>query len=115
MHLKNFSLIYPVDGMVNLSAAYDMVATRLLIPEKDDPEEMALTLNGKKNNLTCEDFRELAARLGLNERQTDNVLARFSNAIPAMAPMIDGGFLPQQQKSRFRELVAERAERLRLA
>ena len=29
MHLKNFSLICPVDGMVKLSPAYDMRAARL--------------------------------------------------------------------------------------
>ncbi len=37
--------------MVKLSTAYDMLATRLLISEKDDPEELALTVNGKKRSL----------------------------------------------------------------
>ena len=115
MHLKNFSLIYPLDGMVQLSAAYDMLATRLIIPEKDDPEEMALTLNGKKRNLAYDDFRKLAERLGLNERQTDNVFSRFSSAIPEMGPMIDSSFLPQEKKTRFKALVSGRAGRLLLA
>jgi len=47
MHLKNYSLIgYP--GAVSLSPAYDFLNTRLVISEKDDPEESALSINGKK-------------------------------------------------------------------
>ena len=48
MHLKNFSLYYENHALVQLTPAYDLVATRLLISAKDDPEESALTLNGKK-------------------------------------------------------------------
>ena len=43
-HLKNFSLLQ--DGVVRtrrLAPAYDLLSTRLVIPEKDAPEEMALT------------------------------------------------------------------------
>lgn len=114
MHLKNFSLIYPVDGMVKLSAAYDMLATRLLIPEKDDPEEMALTVNGKKRKLTGDDFFRLATHLGLNEKQIYNVFKRFSKAIPATRTGIDRGFLPKDKASEFKHLITERATRLEL-
>jgi len=114
MHLKNFSLIYPVDEMVQLSPAYDMLATRLLIPEKDDPEEMALTVNGKKRKLTIYDFEQLAANLGLNQKQTSNVFKRFSKALPETGTVIDHGFLPEEKKDEFKQLVADRARRLRL-
>jgi len=114
MHLKNFSLIYPVDEMVQLSPAYDMLATRLLIPEKDDPEEMALTVNGKKRKLTIHDFEQLAANLSLNQKQTSNVFKRFSKALSATGTVIDHGFLPEEKKDEFKQLVADRARRLRL-
>jgi serine/threonine-protein kinase HipA len=114
MHLKNFSLIYPLEGMVNLSATYDMLATRLLIPEKDDPEELALTLNGKKRKFTHNDFHCFAAHLGLNERQINNVFNRFSKVIPEMGSVIDRGFLPQKKTDEFKQLIKERAERLEL-
>ncbi len=114
MHLKNFSLIYPLEGMVNLSAAYDMLATRLLIPEKDDPEELALTLNGKKRKFTGNDFHRFAAHLGLNERQIKNVFNRFTEAIPEMGSVIARGFLPQQKTEEFKQLIKERAARLEL-
>jgi len=114
MHLKNFSLIYPLEGMVNLSPAYDMLATRLLIPEKDDPEELALTLNGKKRKFTRNDFHSFAAHLGLNEKQIKNVFNRFTKALPEMESVIGGGFLPQQKTDEFKQLIKERAARLEL-
>jgi serine/threonine-protein kinase HipA len=114
MHLKNFSLIYPVDGMVQLSAAYDMLATRLLISEKDDPEEMALTINGKKRKLTLDDFHQLAVNLGMNQKQTKNVYQRFSKVLPATRAAIERGFIPDDKASEFKQLVTDRAARLKL-
>ncbi len=114
MHLKNFSLIYPVDGMVQLSPAYDMLSTRLLISEKDDPEEMALTVNGKKRKLRIYDFEQLAASLGMNQKQTANVFKRFSKALPETQTAIGHGFLPDNKKDEFKQLLADRAERLKL-
>lgn len=114
MHLKNFSLIYPVDGMVQLSAAYDMLATRLLISEENDPEEMALTVNGKKRKLTSNDFYQLAANLGMNEKQVENVFKRFSKALSSTRAVIDRGFLPDDKANELKQLIADRAERLKL-
>ena len=39
MHLKNFSLLDYRTVMTGLSPAYDMLSTRLVIPEKDDNPE----------------------------------------------------------------------------
>ena len=60
MHIKNFSLIYPLDGMTLLGSAYDLLSTRLLIPAEVDPEEMALPLNGKKSKIQLEDFEKFS-------------------------------------------------------
>ena len=114
MHLKNFSLIYPVDGMVKLAPAYDLLATRLLISEKDDPEEMALTVNGRKRRLGKKDFLSLAENLGLNEKQVGNVFKRFSRAVPEARAAIGLGFLPGDKAETYQLLLADRAERLGL-
>ena len=114
MHLKNFSLIYPVDGMVQLSLAYDMLATRLLISEKDDPEEMALTINGKKRKLSLNDFHQLGSNLGMNQKQINNVFKRFSKALPATRAIIDHSLLPDDKKDEFKQLITVRAKRLKL-
>ena len=114
MHLKNFSLIYPVKEMVQIAPAYDLLATRLIIPEKDDPEEMALTLNGKKRNFTLNDFKAYAANLGLNERQIRNVFNRFSKALPQTKAAIDTDLFPDEIKDEFNRLISDRASRLNL-
>lgn len=48
MHLKNFSLYEPNDGMIRLAPAYDLINAAILNP-KDD-EELALTLMVKRKN-----------------------------------------------------------------
>ena len=114
MHLKNFSLIYPVDGMVQLAPAYDMLATRLVISEKEDPEEMALTVNGKKRKLTLNDFNLLATNLGLNKKQRQNIFKRFSKTIPETSAIIDRSFLPDKKAKEFKQLITSRAALLGL-
>ena len=46
MHLKNYALIENSLGQYELSPAYDLLSTLLVLP---DEEESALTINGKKN------------------------------------------------------------------
>ena len=57
-HRKNFSLLTGEDGTVALSPAYDLVSSRLVIPEED--AELALTLNGRRNRLNRGDFLAFA-------------------------------------------------------
>jgi serine/threonine-protein kinase HipA len=114
MHLKNYSMIYSEDDMVKLAPAYDLLATRLLIPAKDDPEEMALTINGRKRKLNQRDFLSLAENLGLQEKQVANVLKRFSGALPEARDAIERGFLSEAKTREFQQLLDERAGRLGL-
>ncbi len=79
MHLKNFSLIYDKQSLIHLSPAYDMLSTRMLIAEKDDPEELALTLNGKKSNFKLKNFVKCAENIGLNKKQFQNSIKQFQN------------------------------------
>ena len=111
MHLKNFSLIYE-EGFHKLSPAYDLLSTRLVLSEKDDPEEMALTLNGKKSNIKDSDFKLFSENIGLNEKQVNNVLRKFENTLPKAFEFIDRSFLSDNKKEEFRELLAIRASRL---
>ena len=67
MHLKNFSLIYD-GGERRLAPAYDLLSTRLVIPAKDDPEEFAMPMNGKKSNFKEADFLKFTESAGLNEK-----------------------------------------------
>lgn len=46
MHLKNFSLYNNRQLGYGLTPAYDLLCTKIVMPE--DTEELALTLNGRK-------------------------------------------------------------------
>jgi serine/threonine-protein kinase HipA len=95
MHLKNYSLIETAEGM-RFSPAYDLVSTALAIP--GDPEESALTINGKKRGLTRNDFEALADNLEIAGRARGNVYEKFKNRYNAMATEVRKGFLPARMQ-----------------
>lgn len=113
MHLKNYSLWQdPRSGYIRMSPGYDFLSTRLLISSKDDPEEMALTINGKKNKLKWKDFLELGKNLKLPEK----VLVRFRdsmiNAYPEAEILVFRSFLSEKTQIEFLALMKMRFTRL---
>jgi len=114
MHLKNFSLIDYRNGMTGLSQAYDLLSTRLVISEKKDNEELALTLNGRKRNFKLQDFITFGERLKLNEKQIQNSLLKFSKQYKKAITFVDTSFLSLEFKEKYKELIHLRAERLGL-
>lgn len=112
MHLKNFSILYRDDGSITLSPAYDQISTRLLIPESKDPEEMALTINGKKAKLKRSDFEIFGKTCGLGEKQVLNLINNMGKKIPAMLSFVDRSFLPLNIKKEFKDLIQKRSKRL---
>lgn len=111
MHLKNFSLLYK-NEMLSLSPAYDLLSTRLIISEKDDQEESALTINGKKRKLRLNDFLKFAETSGLNEKQIQNSLQRFKDKINEEINFINSSFLNHDLKENYKNLITERIKRL---
>ena len=114
MHLKNFSLLYEDDGSIDLAPAYDQISTRLVIPESVDPEEMALTVNGRKNRLKRPDFEQFGTTSGLTEKQIINGFERIGRKVPDMIRFVEKGFLPPDKVQEFQELIRNRAERLNI-
>ncbi|MCK5171692.1 MAG: HipA domain-containing protein [Bacteroidales bacterium] len=114
MHLKNFSLLDYRNGLTGLSPAYDLLSTRLVVPEKEDNEEMALTLNGRKRNFKVQDFLVFGERLKLTEKQVQNSLTKFSKQLDKVLNFVDFSFLSADFKEEYKELIQKRAERLEL-
>lgn len=112
MHLKNFSLLQNKQGHYRLSPAYDLVPTRLLIPAHEDPEELALNLNGKKSRFKREDFLYYADYMGLETKVVERSLKRFQKAFPSMLAMVEMSFLSDGMKVSMKELLKERVHRL---
>ncbi len=111
MHLKNFSLYKNTDMGHTLAPAYDMLSTALAMPE--DTEELALTLNGKKNRLRKSDFLKAITASGVNEKVVENMARKFGRALPKWFELIDRSFLPDDLRRRYKALILRRMVMLR--
>jgi serine/threonine-protein kinase HipA len=107
MHLKNWSLIEEDDGTVRLAPCYDFVCTRLYLSD----EESALTLNGKRNKLTRQDFETFAASLRIDPVAAQTSIRRLLKRTASMEATVDQTELSPDQKKRFAQLLHERASR----
>ena len=103
MHLKNYSLYAPEGNEYQLTPAYDLLSTALVIPE--DTEELALTLCGKKRKLTRQHFLEAMTASGLYEKVCDNIFARFQHILPEWEACIRQSFLPKEMQEQYIELI----------
>lgn len=113
MHLKNFSLI-TIDGKVELAPAYDFLNTTIaflsLGKPLEDIEEIALTLDGKKKNLTGNNWINCFGRqrLGLNEKVIEGILSGLKKAVPRWEEIIGRSFLSEKMKELYLDLLARR-------
>ncbi len=106
MHLKNFSLIKNTFNEIVLSPAYDLLSTKLLIP--DDKEEVALSINGKKNKLHKKDFLALGKNLGITEIVMEKSFKRILDSVLKSFFIIDHSFLSEELKKSYKDLIQKR-------
>lgn len=109
MHLKNFSMIESISGW-SLAPAYDLLNVKIILPE--DPEELALTLNGKKRKLKREDFEGFGKKMGLNSKQINAAFKRMIKNKPKAFDLIGRSFLSPDKMSDYRDLLKNRYDRL---
>ncbi|MBW2071426.1 MAG: HipA domain-containing protein [Deltaproteobacteria bacterium] len=109
-HLKNFSLLRSEEIGYQLSPAYDIINSRLLLPE--EREEVCLSLQGKKNRLSGRDFFGLAEHFGLTRKQAENSLDHLHDLKSTIETMIKGSFLKTNLRRGFLEIFRERMARL---
>ncbi|MCZ6521344.1 MAG: HipA domain-containing protein [Bacteroidetes bacterium] len=111
MHLKNFSLIDRKGaGTFFLSPAYDLLNTNILLPQ--DKEEMALPINGKKARLKLSDFKDLAYRYGLDNRQFEYITENMRSLSDTFKQWIENSFLNDKNKELYTNLLDDRMKRL---
>jgi len=108
MHLKNFSFIE--DDKTYLSPAYDLLPVNLIYPS--DKEEVALTLNGKKKNLTYKDFLSLKKYVHNGEKVINNLINKLLEFKPKMIDTIKKSYLPNNLKQEYIKLFKNRCLRL---
>jgi serine/threonine-protein kinase HipA len=108
MHLKNFSLFNDPKLGWKLAPGYDLLSTRLVIPQEKDPEELALTLTGKKSNFHPESFNEFGNSIGLNAKQIKNIKEKMLGKRQVFNKIIDRSFLSDEMKAAYKEILSER-------
>lgn len=105
MHLKNFSLLSRVPGLYTLAPAYDLLNVHLLF---DDPEELALTLDGRKRKITRQNFVNAMSASGLEEKVIANIFQKFQKVQPRWNAFIDESFLPAEMQEQFKAEIAQK-------
>jgi serine/threonine-protein kinase HipA len=115
MHLKNYSLFRDPKVGWKLAPGYDLLNTRLVIPEEKDSEELALTLTGKKNNFNSTSFDKFGKTIGLNAKQIENIQLNLLNKKDLLTDVIAKSFLSNEMKELYRHILLKRLNVLRAA
>lgn len=110
-HRKNFSLLTTEKGIVALSPVYDLVSSRLVIPEEED--EMALTINGKRNRLNKNDFLSFALNIGVDVKYAEQRILELIGLQDDFATMIDESTLSSHLRQQLNDIIAGRLGRLK--
>lgn len=108
MHLKNFSLIETAEnsGKYVLSSAYDMLSTNIVIPT--DREQLALTLNGKKQNIRRKDFFVFAEAIGIAEKSAEKMIDKIVKLKDKYIAMCKESYIPDSMKVSLEKLIEQR-------
>ena len=108
-HLKNYSIAYKDKETIRLTPAYDIVCSKLVIP---DEEDSALSINGRKNELKRDDFDKLAEYLNIPIRiRYEN----FAKSLLLMETIIKNSKIKKETQERFITIIKERLSRMNLA
>ena len=112
MHLKNFSIINQ-NGIIEISPHYDLLNTTIEL--KKPVEEIALSLKGKKNNLTGQILIDYFGRdiCVLNNKIITKTLETISDAKSGWIEEINNSFLSNEMKEKYIDLVESRFDRLK--
>ena len=114
LHLKNFSLIEssPGERYFTLSPAYDILPVNVVEPR--DPDELALSLNGKKRDLELEDFLLFAEYCELGRSTGEKIIKTVLEKSERYEKLIQSSPLTRSEKEKFSALISSRSSRLKL-
>ncbi len=107
MHLKNFSLIYTENG-IRLAPAYDLLNTKIVTKDED---ESALTVDGKKKNITLKNLNRLASALRIPDKARDNIYNKYSRLYPTFILWVNKSLLDDDLKNYYARYLNTMTER----
>ena len=110
VHLKNFSFIMSEDGNLSLSSFYDLLPTKVILPS--DQDELGMRFNGKKHNLTKEDFMDYAKTCDINKKAAENIMKFINDKENIMIEIINNSLLNQNAKTNWIKLIKKNIARM---
>lgn len=105
VHLKNLSLLVDDEGVVRLTPAYDLVCTRLVIPD----DVFALPVGGNREHLTRGRWQRFAEYCRIPRKVANRILDEQAAVTNEACELVQRSFLPSDMKSVFQTLLRERA------
>jgi serine/threonine-protein kinase HipA len=107
MHLKNYSIIIR-NGKVELSPAYDLLNTSIVL--KGTIDEIALSLKGKKSNLSKDILVNYFGkeRCNLPDKIIERILQTLQTEISSWYNLIEISFLSGEMKDKYKNLLQKR-------
>ncbi len=109
LHLKKFSVLYCNKRHVRLAPLEDIASTKLLFPEEED---FALPMMGKTNNITGEDFANLAGHLKIPAKSYERLFLRFYKGKRLISRVIKHSALEMSEKITFSDMIDFRFRKL---
>ncbi len=108
-HLKNLSLITDVQGIKRLSPAYDLVNTRLLLPD----DNLALKIGGRKKGVFPRyKWTELADAYGLPPKRAHQIIESQIRALEPALQLIRNSYLSDSNKAQYEKTIRDNTDRL---
>jgi len=126
-HLKNYSIIYKPEGNglasfgqshgigghgdkddIRLAPAYDIVCSKLVLRQEEDS---AITIHGKKDKLSREDFDWLGGYFNVPLKIR---YVKFENKFKIMRKIIKASSITKEKQGQFLEIIRERINRIGL-
>ena len=103
MHLKNFSLITTPEGIRRLSPAYDLVCTRLVIPD----DTLAMPIGGRDKHFTRRKWLDFAEYCQIPERAAKRLILEQIEALEPALHLVSASFLSDQMKDQYEGFLRE--------
>ena len=101
MHLKNFSMLTTPDGIHRLSPAYDLVCTKLIIPD----DTLAMPVGGRDKNISRRKWLDFAEYCKIPEKAAKRLISEQIEALDLAVRLISASFLPNQMKEHYEALI----------
>lgn len=107
-HLKNYSISYKDTDDIRLTPVYDIVSSKIVIPEEEDS---AIAINGRKNKLQRDDFDKLAEYLNIPIKIRYD---KFRGKFDIIKRVILNSHIDSEKQKQFLEVIKSRLTRLGL-